>query len=436
MTHDDVRAALVSGEPVPAAAREHLNRCDACLAFAQGLDRARRAAPMLVPAAPPAGLADRVLGAVLAAPAGAASDDVSDEVVTPLHPVLPGGRGRAPRPFHQRALIRVAVAVAATLVVGAAAFVLRDAEDPTPEVVLAAAARRTAEAGTAKVRVEGTTTFVVPVAQDPKTPPDYASVPESLRAHVEEQWRSVMAAFAEAMRLAQEQIDNALGQIDDVIGGFTGSYPPRGQRPSQPPRPARPLPSQPSLPESIRTTVTLRASGDVSFTDRLRLNGTVGVDTEADLDVVAGRDVVAVRTEGSSWAVAEAKAGPLSTVIGGPDALLRAVGSADDVTAVVEGRRYSFRVVIPDGTTLSGEADLDDAGMLTAVRLTGSGRNGIPGAGTSWHTDLRVRLSDPGAPVAPEPVDVADVRARLAEPDAASRVLYPLGAGVRAAVAR
>ena len=406
MTHDDVRAALVSDEPVPTEARAHLAACDACLAFARGLERVRRAAPLLVPAGPPAGLADRVVAEVEALPRAAAA-------AVPVR-----------RSFGRRALVRVAVGAAATLVVAAAAVALRP--DPSPRVELAAAARRTADARTAKVRLDGTTTFVLPVG-DARTAPEFASVPDALRAEVERQWQSLMDVFRRAMEAYEKQLDEALGRIDDALDGVLPTSLPRP--PPVPRLPRMPTPSPPALPPSITTTVSLRASGDVSFTDRLRLSGAVGVDGEAAFDLVAGRDGVAVRAEGTPWAAAEARVGPWGVVVGGPDELLRAVGAATDVTRD-DAQRYRFRIRSLDGTVLAGEADVDPDGRLSAVRLTASGRTGGL-AGATWTTDLRVAFSEPGAPVAP--VDVGDVRDRVGRPDDASRVIYPLGPGVRAA---
>lgn len=78
---------------------------------------------------------------------------------------------------------------------------------------------------------------------------------------------------------------------------------------------------------------------------------------------------------------------------------------------------------------LLGEADLDGEGRLPAVRLTASLRTGGI-AGATWATDPQVAFSDPGAPVAPVDVDVSD---RVGRPDDPSRVIHPLGPGVRAA---
>lgn len=408
MTHDDVRAALVGDDAVPAAARRHLTTCVECAEFARGLDRVRRTAPLLVPAGPPEGLADRVLTAVREAPA----PPTPGAVVVPMR-----------RSFGRRALTRVAVGAAATLVIGAGAAVLREQEERTPRTTLVAAAERTEAAGSAKVRVRGNATFRLPARGT--TPPDFASMPVELQAHVEARWRAAMAGFEAAMR-NYEKLMESLDRMFSQYPGF--GFPGAPSRPPRPPRPPRATtaPTPPPTPPDLTTTVEIDASGDVAFGDRLRLNGTVGVDARSRFDLVSAREGVAVRA-GGGWSLAADEVGPWAALVGAPDEIVRLVASATDVRPVAEGR-YAFRVTAADGTELTGQASVS-GGLLTAVDVTAAGRSG----GAHWTTTLHVTISDPGAPVEPEPVRVGEVRDRVAAGNAASRVIYPFGAGLRTA---
>lgn len=392
MTHDAVRAALAGDGAIPTAAREHLASCEECTAFARGLDRVRRAAPLLVPAGPPEGLADRIVGAL---------------------PATPPAPAPAIVPFRRRALHRVAFAAAATLVIGAtAAVVTRDGER-SPQMTLAAAARKTEESRTAKVRVTGTATFTLPAGE---RRPAFETLPTEIQARVEQQWQKVYDAWQAALDRIQDTIE------DLPIPSIPGL--PGIPRPSIP-RPPRS--TSPPLPRSLTTTVNVDATGDVVFDDRIRLNGTVGVDTESSFAMVSAKQGVAVRA-GGRWSVAQDALGPWAALVGSPDALLRLVTEATDVVPVSE-TGYRFRTSTPDGTLVNGEATVR-TGRLTSVRVLAEGRTGGP-VGAAWRTDLRVEISAPGAHVAPAPVDVASVETAVRAPSVASRVIYPFGEGLR-----
>jgi hypothetical protein len=405
MKHDSVRAALLHDDPLSANARAHLARCAECTALARDLDRVRRAAPLLVPAGPPEGLADRVLARVAAGP-----------VVMPLVP--------RQRSFGRRALVRTAVAVAATLVAGAVGVAVRhEPRDSSPRAVLVAAARRTREAGTAQVTVTGTATFRQPTEGTQR--PDFASFPAELQARVEAQWTAAMDAYQKQLAAAMKRIGDVFSHLPVPGSPFVPPVPPI---PPVPPVP--PVPSPPPVPEppsSLATTVTLRADGDVDFAKRLRLEGTVGVRDRAAFDLVAAPDGVAVRTGAEAWAVADARAGAWATVAGGPDDLVDLVTAATDVS-VEAGGEYAFRGTAADGTPVQAEAEVAN-GRLVSVRVRASGTTGT----TEWRTDVRVEVSGLGDPVAADPVAVTDVSARVGRPEPASRVLYPLGETVRAA---
>jgi hypothetical protein len=333
----------------------------------------------------------------------------------------------APTPLAPRRARRfvpgLGALVAACLVLVAAAVVLRRGDTESPRTVLAAAAKRTEAAGSARLRVRGETTFTLPVPSRGGAPrtPDFAAVPVELRAGVEARWESALAEFERALAAYEDEVQRLVDETDALLRNPFGARPTRPARPLRPTRPPRPTPAPPVPPATLETTVRLDARGEVAFGERLRLAGDVGAGGLVPFQLATGPDGSEVVVRGR-WAVAGDAAAPWGRVLGDPRGVVGLVATA---TAVRDlgGGRYAFTA----GAT-AGEATVSADGLLAAVALDGTGSTG----GATWRSVVSVELSDPGAPVGPGGID-PKIPARPAPARGPSAVLFPLGPGVAAA---
>ncbi len=414
--HTEHRDLLAAGDDVD---------CDDCADFASRLATVRRTARLLDVAAPPPGLADRVAAAVAS-----------------LHPPAPTP---APIPANRRLVIRTtAIAAAALLVIGIAVTLPRDEDDPGRKLLLAAATS-TEDAGSARVRVQGSADIEVPRLDDHA--PNFEGVPVEMRGWMEQRWAEIEAQFelqvAEFERRAQDTLDQGMAQAQEAFeramrefarNGSQGP-PPTPPRPPAPPAPPPHAPAapRPQLPDRLSVGVAVAADGVVGFGGRLNVSGSVRpVDGSVDapssaaaFEVRASAGALALRRPDGSWASLETTAAtPWAALLARPDGVVRLLRSAEGDVEVV-GRSGGLRHVRFAVGDDFAEAWIDDDDRVRRLNVVSQRTP----EGAKWRSSVSVELSDFGvevpAVVSPE---------LTGEAGGSSSLVYPLGSAVAAAL--
>lgn len=444
MRHAACRRALLDGDLVPEVA-EHLEGCDRCSAFARDLGQLSEYAQELAPPPAPDGLADRVVTHVKrAATAGASVSDLDL-----VREATPGRRAerllRGPR--RGPLLSSVAVAAVMLLLVGVLAAlpgVRSDDDDLDP---LLAAAQSTVDTGSARVRLNGTTSMTVtlpesvlavpevdvfedlpeiqPPAFEPPPLSDLEGIPEEFRAQIQEDYeRQFDELRAQQERFAEER----LRQLDRLRADARQAF------------------ESVEIPDEFSFEMNLSGEGAVAFPDRLQITGHMEVvESEPPLPgddgfassfgVVVAGDATYVRRPDGHWFEVGASTGPLGPVLTDADgvgALLRgAAGDADDLGTErlgddeVRHLRYPLTgtLLAPPDAEVEATVDVwvgvDDDVVRKLEVETAIDYAVDTGFRSRMETRLTLELFDFGAEVSVE------------APDAAGRTSSPLG---RAAV--
>ncbi len=344
MRHTACRRALLDGDLVPEVA-EHLDACDRCAAFARDLGQVSEYAQELTPPPAPDGLADRVVTHVKrSAAAGSAVADLDlardARAQRSVDRLLHGPR-RGPL------LSSVAVAAVMLLLVGVLAALpgVRpggggdDRLDP-----LLTAAESTRDTGSARVRLNGTTSMTVTVDQstftppeievfdeipefeppsfDPPPPPDVEGAPEEAREQMLDDYqRMVDELEAQQERFAEEQRQLEAFRED-----------------------ARRNLEAVEIPDEFSFEMEITGEGVVVFPDGLEIDGQLvitdaepplGGDATSSLGVIVADGTTFVQGSGGPWFEVGAATGPLGPVLADADGvatMLRgADGDADDL---------------------------------------------------------------------------------------------------------
>lgn len=435
MEHTEVRGTIAAGETTDEV-REHLERCEACAAFADRVDRVRAQAPALVGATPPAGLADRVI------------EHVRSE----------RGRGGVPAvvPFGDRLrrlrrplLAAGSVAAVAALVAG---LLVAGPGGPERAEALALAAERTGSVDTARLDLDGRAEMSVELpevdfpappsmglpdfpAPPPVPSPDLEGVPEEFREEMRRRFEEGRRRFAEE----QEELRSAREEVRR-----------RMQEELERAREA--------LPRSFETTAVFEATGAIVLPDRLRLEGTVeqtesfrGETRTSDYEVVVVGGDAWIRNPDGTWSELPGVHGPFGPAVLDPESVARFLEVAEGVEDLgtetldgVEVRHYRFTV--PAGafdersdfsTTAEAWVGVDDD-LVRRLRLASEGSSQGPeideetvrgSVSATWRTETTVRLSDFGAPVDVSPPPADAVTGMVADPGSFA-VLYPFGGHV------
>lgn len=454
--HATCRQALLDGDLRPEVAA-HLDDCERCRRFATDLGQVGEYAAAMDPGPAPDGMADRVIAAVLAAPQTTASEPGGNGAVVDLDRAR-SARGRGPL------VASLAVAALVALVVGSLALVPRGGDSPqvaTPGESTADAllisAERALEAGTARVRLRGTTTATItppalpalPEVQfnatpppppemppfQPPPPPDYSQMPDDQREQAQREYEQFVAEArarheqfaAESRRQYEEQFErmqSAAGSVLDAI----------------------------QVPDEFSFTAEIAGDGAVEFPDRMRIDGEMTVDakpappganrtTPFGFAVDGSRSLV--RSPDGTWVEVPSTGGPLMPFLGAGDGIatiLRgSAGKIDDLgvekIAGVSVRHLRFRLessVLTTGAppgadvSASGSAEVwigvdDDVVYRMSSRSTSSFRDAT-GFSSSVESTMLLELYDFGAEVS---VEIPEAGGSVSSPLGPSAVLTP-----------
>lgn len=441
MRHAACRRALLDGDLVPEVA-EHLEVCDRCATFARDLGQVSQYAQDLTPPRAPEGLADRVITHVkrsAAAGPAVADPDVAREARAerPVNRLLRG-------PRHGPLLSSVAVAAVMLLLVGVLAAlpgVRPDGDDDLDPLLTAA--ESTLDAGSARVRLSGTTSMTVtvdrstftppevevfeeipafePPSFEPPPPPDLEGIPEEFRDQVLEDYeRSIRQFRAEQERTA----DDHRRQIEQLRQDPRGAF------------------ESLRVPDEFSFEMEVTGEGVVVFPDRLRIEGQMEiVDAEPPVDgngglgvdfgVVVADDATFVRGPNRQWFEVGTSTGPLGPVLVDADgvaAMLQgAEGDAEDLgeerlgDETVHHLRFPLTgsVVAPPDADATATVDVwvgadDDIVRKLEVSTSVDHASG-DGFGARMESRMTLELFDFGAHVSIE------------APAAAGRASSPLG---------
>lgn len=435
MEHTEVREAIAAGEATDEAL-EHLERCDECAVFADRVDRVRTQAPALVGAAPPAGLADRVLEHVRTSGRNAAP------AVVPFRDRL--------RRLRRPLLAAGSVAAAAALVAG---LLVAGPGGPEPAEALALAAERTGSLDTARLDLDGRAEMSVklpeidlptpPAMEFPSLPsappapaPDLEGVPEGFRDEIRQRVEESRRRFAEGQAELEGVGEDARRRMREEL-----------ER------------AEDALPREFEKTAVFDGTGAMALPDRLRLEGTVEQTRSHRPDetltsdygvVVVGSDAW-VRSPDGTWSELPGRHGPFGPVVLDPASVARFVEAAEGAEDLgtetldgVEVRQYRFGV---PPRAFGGDADFSttaeawvgvDDDLVRKLRLVSEGSSsgpeldeeGVRGSvEVTWRTQTTVRLSDFGGPVDISPPP-ADAVTGTAPSPGSFAVLYPFGGHV------
>lgn len=385
MRHSACRRALIEGDLHPEVA-EHLDGCERCRTFARDLGQLAEYAQEMAPGPAPEGLADRVIAHVQSAAAAAADPD---DDVAPIDLVRERSIRRSP--LTQRPVLAVlSIAAVAALLLGALAVLPRSADDGTQVAdpgdgsatidPLLAAARQTIDTRTARVRLSGTAhatitppdTLAIPEVQLPRVPTE-ALTPPPFQPPPEPDYSQVPPEQQEEMRRQYEEyVEQSRRQYEEYARNAQAMYEEQYQRMQSD---AASVFAQIDIPDEYSFDMTITGTGAVEFPDRMRVDGTMKVETSepgalpvdpsAPFGVAVDGDRTLMRSPDGSWIEVPGAAGPLSPLLADPDGIARllngAQGEVEDLGAeTIEGidvRHYRFGVK----ASLVSTAPEDDA---------------------------------------------------------------------------
>lgn len=447
MRHAACRRALLDGDLVPEVA-EHLESCDRCAAFARDLGQVSEYAQDLAPPSAPEGLADRVVTHVKrSAAAGPAVADL--DLARGARPQRPANR-LLQGPRRGPLLSSVAVAAVMLLLVGVLAALpgVRPGGDDDLDPLLTAA-ESTLDAGSARVRLSGTTSMTVSVDQptfappeievfeevptpeppafEPPPPPDLEGVPDEFRDQVLEDYeRSIQEFQAQHERIAEEQRRQLDRLRQDARGAFESLR----------------------VPEEFSFTMEVTGEGGVVFPDRLQIDGDMEItDAEPPLDggtvssgfgVLVAGGATFVRSADGQWFEVGASTGPLGPVVTDADgvaAMLRgAEGDADDLGeeqldgVTVSHLRFPLAgaVVAPPDADATATVDVwvgTDDDVVRKLEVTSTvDHTGADGFTARMESRMTLELFDFGAEVS---VEAPETAGRASSPLGPAAVLDP-----------
>lgn len=425
MRHSACRKALLNGDLNPAVA-EHLDECERCLAFSRDLAQVGEYAQAMAPGPAPGGLADRVIAGVRSA---AETGDVIDlDVEQAAEEVRPGWAGQPRGPL----LVTLSLAAVLTLLVGVLAVFPREGDDDSapgvaaPEVVepLLTAAERTLEAGTARVRLSGTTTATIsppdevtlpevslPAAAEAFEPPPFTPPPEPDSASLPPEQQE------EAHRQYEAQVDEMRRQYDAYVAEARAQY--EAFRAS-----AGAGFAGLEIPDEFTFEMRVSGAGAVEFPSRLRIDGTMEVtsaspalptDPSGAFGIAVDGDRTLVKGPDGAWVEVPGAAGPMAAMLADPAAvaafLRGARGSVTDLGREdLDGfavRHYRFDVAAsvfaPEGTEGEGTAEawigVDDGVVHKLQTTSSSDHRDESGFASSMHSQMTLELFDFGADV-------------------------------------
>lgn len=441
MRHSACRRALLHGDLDPEIAA-HLEACDRCRAFARDLGQVAEYAQSMNPGPAPEELADRVIARIRHA----------DAAVTDLETT---GATRAPFGHRRPLMATMAVAAVLLLLVGVLAVVGRGGGDAPPiagpedreEISpLLTAAEHTLAAGTARVRLRGTTRvtvtppdnlivpdveFVVPAPayepppfQPPPPPDDSQMSPEdaeSARQAYEAQLAEMRAqyeAFVEETRRRFEEVQQDSSAAFDLA----------------------------AIPDQFSVSLDIEGEGAVRFPDQMRIDGEIrarageGVpDGSVEVFGVAVDGTrTLVRSPDGSWVAVPAPVGPLTPVLADADGVARllvgATGAVDDLgeeeLAGFRVRHYRFGVdpelLGPESVEAQGSVEVwvgvDDDIVHKIVSSSTVHHHDASGFDSRMESSMILELFDFGADVE---VEIPEPAATSSTPLGAAAVLSP-----------
>lgn len=442
MRHSACRQALLDGDLRPEVA-EHLDQCQRCRRFARDLAQVAVHAAEMAPGPTPPDLADRVMARVREravagdAPAVAALADGHD------------GRVIASRP----ALAALSVAAVMVLLVGVlAAFPRDDAADvaqpdaPAEIDAILAAAERTVDAGTARIRLRGTASGTITPPTDLPTPeftlppvagfepppfqapppPDYSQLPPEQQEQFRQQYDDSIAeserqynAFLEESR---QSYDEYSSRAQDAFEGL-------------------------DLPDEYSFEMSIQAEGAVVFPDRMRIDGEMEVragslpgDPSGTFGVAVDLGTSYLLSPDGAWLRVPGVGGPLEPLLADPHGIVRlVVGATGDVSDLGEEelggfavRHYRFTVdasvFAPAGAGATGSGRVDVwVGVDTRVvhKLVSTASSDYSGGGgfrSRIDSSMTMELYDFGADVT---VEIPQVSGSASAALGAAAVLTP-----------
>lgn len=457
MRHAACRRALVDGDLNPDVAL-HLDECERCRAFSRDLAQVSEYVGAMAPGSAPNGLADRVVAHVRAA--GPASELEAGADVLDLRRARGGGwAGTQRKPL----LASLSVAASLILLVGVLAAVVPRGGDAPPVAVpgspeeidpLLAAAERTLETGTARVRLSGTasatieapTALVAPEVEFPDAavafePPPFVAPPEPDFSGAPPEQQDEMR------RQYQAQVDEMQRQHDEFVAESRRQY-------EQLQQDAAEVFSQIEIPSRFSFEMSVSAEGAIRFPDRMRLDGemtvakaepSLPVDLSGTFGVAVDGDVTYTRGPDSAWVAVPGAMGPLGPLMADPDGLARLIGAArGDVSDLGEEELDGFRVrhfrfsvdagvFAPAGTDAEGSVDVwigvDDSIVHKMVSTSSSDFGDPSGFSSSMEASMTLELYDFGADVT---VEIPAESGTSSAPLGPSALLAPFDTGMAA----
>lgn len=465
MRHDACRH-LVLHDELTDEARAHLDGCPPCREYAERIGCVVGTAPSLLSGRVPADLADRVVARVRAeagipvppAPLAITAVEGPAKAATPAD--ISHARSRRSR---RAALVRSgAVAAAVALVVAALAVLPGRGWDGTNlSDVLLAAAERTAAAGTARLRIDGSASMTVrlpalalPPVEEIPVPgaPDLFDLP-NFPEPPDAGGYSGFEEFAESLRESQRRVEESLRRSQqEALQAQQEARRRVGEAQQEIRRRLAALPRQHAV------TVAFEGNGEMIEPDRLHLAGTTRlVRSTPPVPGAASAPFEIIVADGSSytlqpdgtWVRAPGPVGPFGVLSLDAAALLDMLkvprtGLSDLGVEQLDGVRVRHvRYDIADvglaprplGSrvtyTVEGWIGVDD-NLLRKLTLRSSGRPAPreDAATAEWQTEMTVRLFDFGAPLSIEAPSPEVVRDRFTGPIGPLAVVHPFHTGL------